>query len=522
MSYDADVVVIGAGPVGLMLACELRLGGASVVVLDRRTDIDPTVKSQVLNTASMISLQRRGLLPDLLRIEELNVADLARMAEQRSPGTATAKAPPRTGHFAAIMLSRDLLDESDPDLAGHALPELFGLVRQQQLEALLAQRASGLGADIRRGVEMRDFHAGPDAVRVTTSQAAVTGRWLVGCDGGRSMVRSGLCIEFPGTSPQITAYQAILEMDGTEALTFGWHATDTGVYAYGPNPGRILVVEFDGSPADRDAPVTVAEVQAAIRRVTDAGITVTAIKTATRFTDNARQAATYRTGRVLLAGDAAHVHSPFGGQGLNLGLGDAMNLGWKLAASVRGWAPEGLLDSYTAERHPVGAWVLDWTRAQIALMRPDPHTRAVRNVVADLVRTVTGNTYFTKKITGLALRYDLPGGHPMIGASAPDLKVADGSTLAAKLQDGKALLVDQDGTLGEIADGYTDRLNVVTGTVAAQREPAGLLVRPDGFVAWAADTGTADLTTLRRALSTWLGEPAVTGVHCEQREIHRG
>ena len=155
-------------------------------------------------------------------------------------------------------------------------------------------------------------------------------------------------------------------MEGAEALGTGWHATATGVYAHGPMPGRILTVEFGGAPADRDGAITAEELQASIRNVSGTEVVVTGVKTATRFTDNARQATTYRLGRVLLAGDAAHVHSPFGGQGLNLGIGDAVNLGWKLAATVLGWAPEGLLDTYTTERHPIGAWVLDWTRAQVA------------------------------------------------------------------------------------------------------------------------------------------------------------
>ena len=214
------------------------------------------------------------------------------------------------------------------------------------------------------------------------------------------------------------------------------------------------------------------------------------MKTATRFTDNARQATTYRLGRVLLAGDAAHVHSPFGGQGLNLGIGDAANLGWKLAATVLGWAPEGLLDTYTTERHPIGAWVLDWTRAQVALMRPDPRARALREVVTDLTRTVTGTTYFAKKISGVWQRYDLHGDHPLVGASAPDFELADGTRLADHLHEGRALLLDPSGELRALAGGYGDRIKVITTAVLDETGPAGLLVRPDGFVAWAADTAT--------------------------------
>ncbi len=292
-------------------------------------------------------------------------------------------------------------------------------------------------------------------------------------------------------------------MTGSQALRPGWNHTDTGMYVHGPMPGRILTVEFDGPPAAREAAVTAEELQASLRHVSGAEVTITGVRTATRFTDNARQAAGYRAGRVLLAGDAAHVHSPFGGQGLNLGIGDAMNLGWKLAAVVRGRAPEGLLDSYTAERHPVGAWVLDWTRAQVALMRPEPQARALREVIAELAGSVAGTTYFAKKISGVTHRYDLPGSHPLVGRSAPDLAFTDGTRLADLLHDGRALLLDlaDDAGLRAHAQGYGERVRVVTAACPGRPEPAGLLVRPDGIVAWAADAGDG----LAGALSRWFG-----------------
>jgi hypothetical protein len=210
---------------------------------------------------------------------------------------------------------------------------------------------------------------------------------------------------------------------------------------------------------------------------------------------------------VLLAGDAAHVHSPFGGQGLNLGIGDAMNLGWKLAAVVRGRAPEALLDSYTAERHPIGAWVLDWTRAQIALMRPESHARALREVISELSRTVTGTTFFAKKISGVWQRYDLPGDHPLVGRSAPDLELSDGSRLADHLHAGHALLLDlaDDPKLRARAEGYGDRVDVRTVACPGRPELAGLLVRPDGFVAWAADGDDEGGDALGQALELWFG-----------------
>jgi hypothetical protein len=226
------------------------------------------------------------------------------------------------------------------------------------------------------------------------------------------------------------------------------------------------------------------ELEKSIRAVSGVDVSVTAVRSATRFTDNARQATTYRRGRVLLAGDAAHVHSPFGGQGLNLGIGDAVNLGWKLAAVVRGRLSADVLDTYTAERHPIGAWVLDWTRAQIALMRPDPHARALREIVADLIDTTTGTTYFVKKISGVWQRYDLPGEHPWIGRSAPDLAFADGTRLADHLHGGTGLLLDL-GSLPSTVD--EKRVPVLGAGCADHPDLPGLLIRPDGIVAWAGD-----------------------------------
>jgi hypothetical protein len=253
-------------------------------------------------------------------------------------------------------------------------------------------------------------------------------------------------------------------------------------------------VEFDGPPEDRTTPVTAQELQASLRAVSGVNVTITGVKTATRFTDNARQATTYRLGRVLLAGDAAHVHSPFGGQGLNLGIGDAVNLGWKLAAVIRGRSPEALLDTYTAERHPIGAWVLEWTRAQVLLMRPEARSRALRAVVSDLVDTVEGTTYFVKKISGVWQSYDLPGDHPLIGRSAPDLELADGSRLADHLHEGRGLLLDLGAGLDDA------RVPVLAAKPVDTRDFKGLLVRPDGIVAWAGD---APDQALEEALAAW-------------------
>ncbi|MEU3404941.1 FAD-dependent oxidoreductase [Streptomyces sp. NPDC006670] len=514
VDLDFDVVVAGGGPVGLMLACELRLGGASVVVVERRTEVDQTIKAGAINTTTAEAFYRRGMLPALAEVQQLSIERaqaFAREVQAAQPAGRPPSAPAKfIGHFGGIMLRAELVDPADPDLADAGPAAGVSLVPQQEIERLLTERALELGVDLRVGTDVTGFDEDRDGrgieVRVapvaptdqgspheTAPDQRIRARWLVGCDGGRSTVRKLAGFAFPGTDPQITGRQALVEMTGSESLRPGWNHTDTGTYVHGPVPGRILTVEFDGPPADREAPVTTAELQDGLRRVSGAEVTITAVRTATRFTDNARQAADYRAGRVLLAGDAAHVHSPFGGQGLNLGIGDAMNLGWKLAAVVRGRAPEALLDSYTAERHPAGARVLEWTRAQIALMRPEPQARALRRVVEELAGSIAGTTYFAKQLAGVSLRYDLgrPGAHPLTGRSAPDLEFADGTRLADLLHEGQGLLLELagDGTQPRAdVEEYRGQLRVISAACPARPELAALLVRPDGVVAWAADT----------------------------------
>ncbi|MFK0265065.1 FAD-dependent monooxygenase [Streptomyces angustmyceticus] len=519
MKHDADVVVAGGGPVGLMLACELALADVSVVVLERLTEVDTKIKAGAINHPSSEAFHRRGMLPALAAAQRDAFERFGAFLRQRQAAGATAvERPPRfAGHFAGIMLRGDLLDESDPDFEDLGPAAEVGLVPQEALERLLGARAAELGVELRRGVTLTGFDADEDGVHVHTSHGSLRTGWLAGCDGGRSTVRRLAGFPFPGTDPEITGHQALVELTGADALGAGWNWTETGTYAHGPLPGRILTVEFDGPPADREAPVTAEELQTALRKVSGvADVTVDTVLSATRFTDHARQVPDYRSGRVLLAGDAAHVHSPFGGQGLNLGLGDAMNLGWKLAATVRGWAPEGLLDTYTAERHPLGAWVLEWTRAQVALMRPESHARALRGVIAELTGTVAATTFFAKKISGVWQHYDLPGTHPLTGRSAPDLEFADGTRLADHLHGGQGLLLDLTGDagVGGRATGYEDRIRVLPARCPGRPALAGLLVRPDGCTAWAADSpgGPGTPGELDAALRRWFGTPAAAAL----------
>ncbi len=372
---------------------------------------------------------------------------------------------------------------------------------------MLAARAAELGVEVRRGAEVTAFEQDADGVTVTQADGRrLRAGWLAGADGGRSTVRKLAGFAFPGTDPEITGHQAMVELTGGEKLARGWQATPTGVHVNGPMAGRVLTVQFDGPPADRDAPVTAAELTAALRRVTGEEVTVTAVHSATRFTDNARLAEDHRRGRVLLAGDAAHVHSPFGGQGLNLGLGDAANLGWKLAAVVRGTEPEGLLDSYTAERRPIAAQVLEWTRAQVALMRPRPYERALRSVVADLLGSPAGSTYIARQLSGVLQRTGPAEGHPLVGGQAPELRFADGTRLADHFHRSGAVLLRLAPDAPR-ADGYGQRVRTVTADCPDRPGLAALLIRPDGFVAWAVDRDAAPADGLPAALAAWFGSP---------------
>ncbi len=481
-----DVVIAGAGPVGLFLACELRLAGISVLVLEQADAPHAALKQlpfglRGLSAPTIEAFYRRDMLDELMtRAEGIGNSNAAHWAkQQRRPA----------GHFAGIQFYHDMIDASQwpyrlPGPAGTSLPTTM-----EQVETLLATHALESGVEIRRGLGVESVEQSNDAVTVRAGGQTFRAHWLVGCDGGRSLVRKAAGFDFAGTEPEFTGYSVEVELADPDALRPGRHYTPAGMYTFMP-PATIALVDFDGGAFHRTDPLTPDHVQAVLRHVAGTNVIVTALKLAATWTDRAYQATTYRNKRVLLAGDAAHVHSPLGGQGLNLGLGDAMNLGWKLAATIRGDAPADLLDSYARERHPVGSQILDWSRAQVAVMRPSPSSRALEAIIRELIETRDGATYFAERVWGVSLRYDLGGGHPLVGRSAPDFELSDGTRLGEHLRAGRGLLLDFAGGKPLQATAHRWRGRIVY-LARGARERFGLtalLVRPDGVVAWASDT----------------------------------
>ena len=282
--------------------------------------------------------------------------------------------------------------------------------------------------------------------------------------------------------------------------------TPYGMYLQS-QPGYLIMQDFDGGAFHAsEKPVTQEHVQAVLRRISGTDVAIDALHVATTWTDRSRQATSYRNGRILLAGDAAHIHSPLGGQGLNLGLGDAMNLGWKLAATIRDQAPEGLLESYCAERHPLGAQVLDWSRAQVAIMRPSPGERALNTIMRDLIATRDGATYIAEQVWGIHTHYDLGGSHPLAGKSVPNFVFGDDATIGELMRDGRAILLDfgTNAALEAAADDYNGRIKYVTRGAKERSAASAMLIRPDGIVAWACGDD-ADCGELHMAAARWFG-----------------
>ncbi|MEU7788986.1 FAD-dependent oxidoreductase [Amycolatopsis sp. NPDC049159] len=501
-----DAVIVGAGPVGLFLACELGLAGCSVLVLEREPEPGTPWRTAPLGrrglfATSIAAFDRRGLLEPLLA----EAAGLPRFAGADEPGR-----PRLAGHFAGIVL-----DAADVDLAAlpfrlpSPVPDAL-MTSLDTVEAALAERAAKLGVEVRRGVAVDGLTQDGEHVVVHAGAHEYPARWAVGCDGGRSAVRRLAGFEFAGTAPQFTGYVALATIPDADKLNPGFTLTPEGMYIRMPAAGHIGVMDFDGGAFDRSQEVTREHLQEVLRRVSGTDMTLTELHLASSYTDRAMQATTYRRGRVLLAGDAAHIVSPLGGQGLNTGIGDALNLGWKLAATIRGRAPEGLLDTYSRERHPVGAWALDWTRAQVASMRPDPHAQAVQGVLRDLLGTREGTTYVFEKLSGTSVRYDLGSTRPLVGRTAPAFRLEDGTSLTDLMQDGRGVVLDFSAGAGlrASAAAWEGDLRYAAGPAENDLGFAAVLIRPDGVVAWAGERGP-DRDSFERAARRWFGDASV-------------
>ncbi len=458
----------------MMLAGELRLHGVHVLVLEKERAPAEYVRSLGLHARSIEVLDQRGLLERFL---------------------ANGRKYPLGGFFAAIT-------KPAPERLDSAHGYVLG-IPQPLTDRLLTEHAVELGAEVRRGCELLGLSQDDDAVTAELADGTqLRARYLVGCDGGRSTVRKLLGVGFPGEAAKFETLLGEMEVTAapeTVAAVVAEIRETEKRFGLGPvGDGRYrVVVPADGVAEDRAVPPTLEEFKRQLRAYAGTDFGVHSPRWLSRFGDATRQAERYRVGCVLLAGDAAHVHPPMGGQGLNLGIQDAFNLGWKLAAEVAGWAPEGLLDSYEAERHPVAADVLDNTRAQTVLMSTEPGPQAVRRLLSELMDFEDVNRYLTEKIIATGVRYDFGGDHPLLGRRMRDLQLKRGH-LYGLMHAGRGLLLDQTGQ--HSVAGWSDRVDHVVDVSEELDVPAALL-RPDGHVAWVGE----DQEDLVGHLAKWFG-----------------
>jgi 2-polyprenyl-6-methoxyphenol hydroxylase-like FAD-dependent oxidoreductase len=491
------VVVAGGGPTGLMLAAELALAGVDVAIVERRASQDlPGSRAGGLHSRTIEVFDQRGIADRFL--SEGHVVQVA--------------------GFAGTQF----------DISDFPTRHPYGLgLWQKHIERILAGWVGELPVAIHRGREVTAFAQDDTGVDVQLSDGeSLRAQYLVGCDGGRSLIRKAAGIEFPGWEPTTSSLLAEVEM--TDEPETGIRRTPSGMHAIGKveyeiqggevvykKGGTVGVMLTESHVGNTDEP-TLRDLSEGLIAVYGTDYGIHSPTWITRFTDMTRQALAYRDRRVLLAGDAAHVHSPVGGQGLQTGVQDAVNLGWKLAQVVKGISPESLLDTYHAERHPVAARVVRGTMAQVALMRVDDRIEALRDVVSELLSMDEPRKRFAAMMSGLDIHYDLGEGHPLLGRRMPDLDLVtpDGTVRAfTLLNDAHPVLLNLGKPWGIDISPWAHRVLAVDAKYAGDWDlpalgqvaaPTAVLIRPDGYVAWVGD-GTD--TGLRDALTTWFGSP---------------
>lgn len=480
----ADVIIAGGGPTGMMLAGELALAGIDVVVVERRP------------TPELVGSRAGGFHSRTIEIlDQRGIAD--RFLAEGKP-------------VQAAFFGTTKLDVSDFPTRH---PYTLGLW-QNHIERILAGWIGELGVPVRRGLEVAGFAQDASGVDVHLSGGeTMRGQYLVGADGGRSAVRKAAGIAFPGWDA--TRSSLIAEVEVTGETPAGMRIDEVGVHGLSlmedGRTTRVVVTEKRIGPATEP---TLADLSRALTDIYGTDFGVHSPTWISRFTDATRQAANYRSGRVLLAGDAAHIHSPSGGQGIGLGIQDAVNLGWKLAQVVRGTSPDGLLDTYHAERHPAAARALQHTMAQAVMQRADPRIGALADTVAGLLDIDEARRRLGGLISGLDVRYDFGEGHPLLGRRMPDLDVvtAGGPLRVFTLLHGARGVLLNFGAPGSTEPGpWADRVQAADATydggwqlpvIGAVSPPAAVLIRPDGYVAW---TGDGTRAGLEVALATWFG-----------------
>ncbi|MDQ0584893.1 rifampin monooxygenase [Streptomyces rishiriensis] len=471
-----DVIIAGCGPTGAMLAAELRLHDVRVLVLEKETEPVPFVRIVGLHIRSLELMAMRGLLDRLL---------------------AHGRQRPAGGLFAAI-------DKPAPEDLDSAHAYLLGIPHPVVVR-LLEEHATQLGAQVRRGCAVAALEQDDEGVTVELADGEqLRSRYLVGCDGGRSTVRKLLGVGFPGEPSRTETLMGEMEVgvppEEVAAKVAEIARTDKRFWLRPFGAGAYSVVVPAAGVSDRAEPPTLEDFKRQLRTIAGTDFGVHSPRWLSRFGDATRLAERYRVGRVLLAGDAAHIHPPTGGQGLNLGVQDAFNLGWKLAAQIRGWAPGTLLDTYHAERRPVAEDVLDNTRAQMELHSAEPGPRAVRRLLTELMDFDEVNRRLVEKITAIGIRYDFGEGPDLLGRRLPDIVVKDGH-LYGLLRRGRGLLLDRTESL--TVGGWSDRVDHLADRTAALDVPC-VLLRPDGHVAWIGD----DQRDLDDHLFRWFGQPA--------------